>query len=332
MDEWKPAKKIAGLFPDEAPPPTPRAAPAPPRPARRPASQPGFEASTAAFQRSREGTSRHVFDVALDLARSQFTGNFIDSTAKIFAVCGYYGLFGTMGVLLLFTILHAVLVQDMGVAGRMSSILIGLAGAAAFAVLQYTASRFTTSLDRLNKSTPSAISSTAILDCFALLSMIGGLTFLIWMAVLVIQTGVVTPILTGLVVFIVCEYLACVALNPESLAIKVESDARAGEEALGIVSFFLKSCLHLVPVAFGAGVVWGTATLVYACYLLFGDDVASAAGLATETTFWTLVYAGLPFLAYVLFLLLYLQIDLIRALLSIPGKLDKMSGQDGSEE
>ena len=80
MEECVPAGKVKGLFDEEIP--------APHGPSAAEAGRPGFEESAARFQRSREGTSQHLFDSLLDLARSQLTPHFVDSAERVFSIPG----------------------------------------------------------------------------------------------------------------------------------------------------------------------------------------------------------------------------------------------------
>jgi hypothetical protein len=194
----------------------------------------------------------------------------------------------------------------------------------------------------------------------ALLNMTAGLAILLGSAVLAVRNDAYSLILLGLVLFIGCEHLAFISLRPETLGISVASQAPAHEEAIGLLSFLLKAMLRLSPVAFGAGVVCGTLWLLCACYLLFvppggrdavaallgperlalleaGVDPASVGKMlevwpaqvtASRATQWIAGFAALPFLAYVLFLLWYLLIDVIRAVLSMPGQLAAAESQE----
>ncbi len=333
MEEWVHAVKVQGLFEDEpASPPATRTPPKissrksaptmsqpeaePPEPARQ-VEMPVFEDSAASFERSRERTSRHFFDLLLDHARGQLTAHFVDSTVKIFTVCGHYGLYAAMLVLLGFSLLAAMRT------GSMVLVLVGVAEVVALAVLQYTAHRLAGPLERLSRTTAGSMSSAALLDCCALLSMVAGLAMLLWTAVAAVQTGQFIMILTGLAMFIICECLAAAALNPQAVGIALVPDTRPGEEALGVAMFMLKAGLRLVPVIFGTGVVWGTLHTLYACYLVFdgpeGPLVANATALYAATII--MISAAMPLVACLGFLLEYLVIDIVRAVLAIPARI-----------
>ena len=347
LEDWTPARKVGGLFEEEPPAPPPRPVKAPPRPPLHGGSPPAFERSEAAFARSRQRSGRHLFDRVIEFARGQFTTQFADVTTTIFTLAGHYGLYAAMALLLLFSLFLSVETKQVNMA------LLGMAGLVMLVVLQYAARCFSEALDRLNRSTPARMQSTAFLNCFALLHVFGGLVALLALTVLAVQTGRLSLVLPAIAVFILFQYVAVLALNPGTLSITIGADVTAGEEAIGVLSFLVKLWLRLVPVAFGVGVVWGTLNLSYACYLVvfppvepekligtvgallmaaFGDSPISdeamkmlpAQDSAIGASTILMGSAALPIVTYVLFLVYYLLIDVFRAVLSLPGKLDKM--------
>jgi hypothetical protein len=126
-------------------------------------------------------------------------------------------------------------------------------------------------------------------------------------------------------------YLGFVALNPAAIGMRVEPRKRLSEDAIGVLTFVLKMLLQAVPVAFGVGVVCGTLTLILACY-----QVATAEGIAifeagkNMTTAGSLLvhWAAAPLLAYLAFLACHVPIDLWRAILALPEKLDASSSHE----
>jgi hypothetical protein len=416
LENWTPAKKVGGLFDADAPAPSPKEVPPPkatdappkeiappkvadppptaadappkaaePPPKRAPApfgqalrrgAAPLGERWEAAIESVPKPPAGHPFDLVLQSARTQLNIQFVEVAAKLFTRCGHYGLYFAMLVLLVFSLLLGVKANEVNV------ILLGIAGVVILAALQYTAARYVEAMDRLNRSTPARMCSAAFLDCYALLHLFGGLVVLLGLAVLAVQTGPLSLVLPAIGAFILCQYVAVLALNPESLNLTITPEATAGEEALGVLSFLVKLGLRLVPVAFGVGVAWGALTLVYAVLLVFlppedpekiaaflGPDGAAALGAseapslseptvifaeerpveeegptaspappldedaiqmlpaqatASKAATMLIAFAALPFLAYVGFLVSYLTIDVLRAILAISGKVDRM--------
>ena len=270
-----------------------------------------------------------------------------------------------MGVLFVFSLLLGVKVN------QVNAILLGIAGVVVLLVLQYAARRFFGALERLNRSTPARLCSSAFLDCFALLHMFGGLVALLGLTVLSVQTSLLSLVLPAIASFILCEYVAILALNPESLNLTIASEATAGEEAIGVLSFLVKLGLRIVPVSFGVGVVWGTLTLLFAVFLVFvppedPEEIAAYIGsgamlspsepappsfgadspadepsadeeaikmlpaevTASRARTTLITSAALPLFTYVFFLVFYLGIDVLRAILAIPGEIGKLRRND----
>jgi hypothetical protein len=129
----------------------------------------------------------------------------------------------------------------------------------------------------------------------------------------------------GLGMFVFLEFLALLAFNPKEVTIKIVKSNSAGQEAIGIITFFIKAFMKLIPIFFGVLVVVWTIMLFIAFIGLFG----SAPGNAWMRGNWYAVQilnaVLLPFIAYIIFVLLYLCIDVIKAILSVPEKLDKLA-------
>ncbi|MFH1922177.1 MAG: DUF4339 domain-containing protein [Planctomycetota bacterium] len=357
MDEWAPARKIKGLFQEDVPAP-PKPVERPPKPPATGGSPSAFENSEAAFERSRRRPRHHVFDRALELARAQFTTQFVDLTSTTFTLAGHYGLYLAMVVLFVFSLLLGVKLHDV------NTFLLAVATVVLLFVLQYAAGQFLRALDRLNRSTPARMCSTAFLDCCALVHMFGGLIALLTLAVVAVDTGPLLLVLPAVATFILCQYVAVLALNPESLNLTITAEATAGEEAIGVLSFLVKAGLRIVPVAFGVGIAWGTLTLINAVFLMFAppenrEELPAVAGPeVTETAVSSaespgneeptrveeaslleakvtaskartilMTFAALPFLAYLFFLLSYLVIDVLRAILSLSDKRDRVNDE-----
>lgn len=292
---------------------------------------PGMPGPTA-LDRRRPAPARHLFDALLDAIRSQFTAKFIDSTTRVFVTCGNLGLFAVMGLILLFWLIVAIKAEELAVMVPAFIFFLVLA------VLQYVGNRFCRALDRLNRTTSGHIQSQAFPDSFALINVVAGIGVLLWLTIETLgsespETNY-TPILFGLAAFVVCQYLAFISLNLGCLNITVVEKADAGEESIGVMSFLLKALSRLVPVAYGAGVIYAGLLFLYALYQVFaGDDpepIRLMRGVVTAglATYWAILFGLLPFLGYLVFLGYYLWVAVIRAILSIPGKLDALADRD----
>ncbi|NUQ63023.1 MAG: DUF4339 domain-containing protein [Pirellulales bacterium] len=325
MSDWTPARRIKGLFEGE-----PEAAGAVDEPATPPEAAQAIRSTfdwSAVYRRVRgRETPHHPFDYLLDFARGHFTAQFVETTASLFAACGYYGLYAALAMLAVYGV-----VAGMGGAGS-SQVLLAVIAIPALIVLQYVAGRFLEALERLNRVTPSRLTSSAVIDCFALVSFFLGATALLGLTILAVQTERFSLIVPALAGFILCQYMASIAINPETLYVTITTTAGAGEEALGIVSFFLKIILRAVPVAFGIGAVWGTSALIYAASQVATASDKSMFGAVLDA--WqagTILFASaiLPLVAYGVFLMAYLSIDILRGIISLSNLAEKPPTPDG---
>ena len=300
----------------------------------------------------------------LESARLQFTPHFVESTSKMFAVAGHFGLYAAMAVLFAFNVILAAKTTNLYL------IVVALAWVLALAVLQYIGDRFSGALEKLNPATPGRMSSTAFLDCLALLHMLAGLIALIGLTLFALHLEMYSLILAALGLFVLLQFVAALAINPETLYIEIVSETGAGEEAIGVLSFVIKIGLRLVPVAFGTGVVLGTVWMLFACGLAVmppesakaaakaaqvaaaAEETAGgwvervpvpgaltvpaeygpAAGVAATATGLMASAAALPFVMYLVFLLCHLGIDIVRAVFSLPAKLDRLAEGPGAEK
>lgn len=192
-------------------------------------------------------------------------------------------------------------------------------------VIQYIADKFSHAGEMLIKNNPTSLSSTAFLDSLGLLAMIGGIVALLVNLYFAIKSPSLNALLTGVGLFVFLEFVALIALNPELITVDVVKETTAGEEAIGILTFFIKKIMKLVPILFGLGVIIGTVMLLVSSFNLFSNERMLFAPAKIEWSYSLIISSGLlPLLSYILFVLFYLVIDIIRAILSLPRKIDNL--------
>lgn len=352
MEQWTGAGRVKGLFEAEAPAaeaapapssPLPAPAPTPPCPPVTAAAEPPvgqtpsvqdsppsvkielptpavvrnedqgvFDGAPPMPRRSPRPRARHVLDYLLEAAKRGLSASFVEATARTFRGFGHVGLYAAM-LLVLWLALLTLTEPKL----RMGAILI-LMAIPLLALLQYVARRFLEALERLNRATLDRLDSSAVLDCFALLSLFAGAAGLVVLAIEAVQTHKVSTVLSAAAVFIVGQYLAVLAINPGVLRISIGPTGGAGAEALALLGCGLKMLtVGLMPVAFGIGVVCGTVQLAYALVLQL-MAVKGEALPELDTAFQAITVlcgsAFLPVAAYVVFLALHLGIEVLRGL------------------
>ena len=196
--------------------------------------------------------------------------------------------------------------------------------APAAVILHYLAVLFLDAGTSLLRKSPSELSSPAVLT-FAALAFLAGSLFCLIMGIYGLITGDTFVVFgTWLGGFAVLLYTCAVALNPASVNVTAGVDHSAGEEALGIGLFLVKLPVRLVPFFFGVGSVVGVCAAVYLLYQVFAEVPLFVAEMAHQTAHYVLGVALVPFLVYVGFALSYLLVDLLRALLRTPSRIDAL--------
>ena len=172
-------------------------------------------------------------------------------------------------------------------AGQLDPLLWALCHVAVLGILQYCDQRFMRAVGRMQRAVTAQVSSLALLDFVALLSIFVGLAALIGLTVKGVQTSGYWDVLRAMGLFIVGQYVAILALNPLSLNVTLTTPAAPGCEALGIGWFLLRCLAKTVPVLYGLGVTWGVIRLVFAVSIYWSRRRHRAGpGRPTSTSPW----------------------------------------------
>jgi hypothetical protein len=267
----------------------------------------------------------HLFGIKLlekfiDFLRGLMTEKFLEITLKWAKIIGQFGLIVAAFLGFLFAIIFAIRTNDF------DAFLIGIAWFFLVFVVQYIAHKFSDAGENLIKGNPTSMASKVFLDCVAFLFVIGGLIILVAHLIGLIRNGDLGIFLEGLGVFVLFEFIAIVSFNYRTITIDIVKETTAGQEAIGIITFFIKGLMKLVPIFFGVGVVIGTVMLFINSIGLFSNERIQFAWISGNANASLILLAGLlPFFGYILFVLYYLAVDVIRAILSLPGKIDNIS-------
>ena len=205
-----------------------------------------------------------------------------------------------------------------------SAILWGIGWLIALPLLQYTAVQFLGVTRDLVQSNRTTLGSGAFLRCYALVALVAAILILVAAIVWGIDAGSIQVFLFGLAFTAVAVATAWIALSPSLVAINVNRQSSAGEEALGILSFFVKTGVRLVPIFYGVTLLVGAIQAVIILLGMIGDTQVELINAVTraELSAPLLLWAALsPFLAYLAFVFYFLVIDLMRGILSIPGAM-----------
>lgn len=261
-----------------------------------------------------------ILERFVEFIRNKLTEKVLDFSTKWILRFGHYGMIAAAGLGFIFALVVAIRMDSF------SAFLYGLAWIILVFVVQYTAVRFSNAGLKLVENNPAALSSKAFLDCFGFLAFISGLIVLVVSIIWTIRGAGLSNLFIGLGLFILLEFLALVAFHPETASTKIVKETSAGQEALGIIVFFLKGIMRLIPIIFGVGILVATVLLFIDFIGVFGDayNVGTAWTEGIDQA-WQILFIGLlPFLSYLFFILSYLAVDLVRSILAVPDKLDEL--------
>ncbi|MFW6152150.1 MAG: hypothetical protein ACOC6C_04165 [Verrucomicrobiota bacterium] len=254
-------------------------------------------------------------DKLLGLARKTFSTNMFHAMSEWSVRYGHVALITGAALSILCFLFAGIR------AGSFLLFLSGIGYAFLLLVLQYTVNKFIDSGDSLVKSSPSRLASANFLDCVAILMELTGVVLFILFAL----QGWIQAIV-GIGAWAFFDVVAWTALHPSLCNITISKETNAGEEAIGILSFAVKAAVRIVPLGFGLGTIIGAIALVLATVkMLFAGGAGEA---AVDAIGLIIVASCLPFVSYLLFAVYHLTVDVLRSILSVPGKLDSLGKKD----
>jgi hypothetical protein len=204
----------------------------------------------------------------------------------------------------------------------------GIAALIVILVLQFVAKTCLEGCRKLLNSSPSRMPSFTVPNSAALLIIVGALASIILGLVVGISENNFAAFLIPVVLGCAYLFIAWVVLHPSIVGISL-GEGSVGDEASAIMSLGLKACVATIPYAFFIFAVSGTLSLFFCLInqqtglpalrlplpywlMQFADVEGALAGLTALIS-----AAVLPFVAYLIFLLAHLVVDIIRAILSI---------------
>jgi len=255
-----------------------------------------------------------IIDGLMVAVKGLLSQGLVQQSSRWLLFIGLWALVAFAVLAVLFGLILAINVREFGPFGA------SLATAVLALALLYTAGKFCDAGRTIVDATASEMSSRSFLDCLALLSVVLTLVATVGGIVTGIRAGTMIPVGVGIGTGAGWAFLAAIALNPSLANVTVRSGATAGQECLGILSFFLKAVLRIVPIAFGVAVTVGTVLFAVGMirYMAAESWDKTVIGMEmAEMGVYILAAAALPLAVYLVVLLKYLLIDLARAILRI---------------
>jgi hypothetical protein len=322
MSDWSPARTVPELFPQE--------------PAMRPPLPPGVGPRRDYLALGRgfaervhrvvgaddvTGTLPHLKLVRLLLQglRRAMTESTLGAADLVARQAGHLAYIAAAAVLMLTYLILGVRLNSF------SLVFGGLLLLPALAILlHYVAALFLDAGASLLRKSPSELSSPAILTFFVLAFFAGGVFCFFWGLYQLILGGTLLTFGLWLGHAVVLLYACAIALNAATVNVHPGNGLSAGEEALGIAMFLLKVPVRLVPFLFGVGAVVGLCAAVYALYLAIASEPIFVVDDVHTIAHRVLAVALLPLVTYVGFAVSALLVEVLRAVLRLPGKIDHL--------
>ena len=199
----------------------------------------------------------------------------------------------------------------------MQFMLMAFGGACALGIGQFIAVRFIQAGSRLIDSSPTKINNMEIIRLLGFLIVaisVGICAFGIYYGVKLSQ---LEPAMVGILTLIIGIVGASLVFSPQYLNISRSDDASAGLELLGLVSFFVKMSVVLAPYIYLLGTIASIIFGLRGLYYMSQNELNGGAMMTSSALSFAIVASIFPLVIYLYFLVYYLLIDVIRAILDI---------------
>lgn len=200
--------------------------------------------------------------------------------------------------------------------------LLGIGWVIAIAVGYYIGSKFLVSCKTVVHNNPTRISSQEYIDVIGLIGVLGIIFVALGGLVLSIKMSSPEVLKWTAIILVALIFSVCFSLHPSLVSTRVDTNSSAGEDAIAILAFGYKASVRLAGIIFGAATIFGTINLIFGLFRIIkgsGFEIYSGGLESIEGVSQVLGGLAYPFLAYVFFVLFYLAVDLMKAILSIPG-------------
>lgn len=258
-----------------------------------------------------------IIDKVLEICRSMLGPKVINRTDGFAVLIGGWGLYAVTILLFLGMLILGAR------AGDFELILYAFAVLPIGALLHWVAIKLLDTNERLIASTPTAIRSENFLNVVAvLLILIGviGIPVMLVIGLIDAVNGVYSS-LERVGMAALALYVGILALNPARVNVRHSKDATIGQEAIGVLTFFLKALYKAVPLFFGIFVVVAGIMAFVLLIQSIADPANAGRGFA-NAIYWYAAAALAPVLGYIFFLIGYIAIDVVRSILTLGAQDD----------
>lgn len=201
----------------------------------------------------------------------------------------------------------------------------------ALVICIYAAAKMIDALSKVIKSSNCKISSLNIFSVMTAVGLLAAIGSFIGGIYFAIEFKFAQFFFYGLGSAVFFTLITIYTANPEKFGIVADETASAGEDFVSISTFALKVMLRLVPIVMLGLAIVGILQIVPMIFKTYVHSdgntnrlmvMAMTGGMIGTLNF---VFIGiLPLVAYIVYIFYYVTLDLIRAVLQLPGKLDEL--------
>ena len=201
----------------------------------------------------------------------------------------------------------------------------------ALVICIYAAAKMIDALAKVIKSSNCKISSLNIFSVMTAVGLLVAVGSLIGGIYYAIEFKAAQFFFSGLGSAVFFTLITIYTANPEKFGIVEDETASAGEDFVSLSTFVLKVMLRLVPIALLGMAIVGIlqiAPMIFKTYIHRDGNTNSLLYMAMTGDMLVsmrFVFIGIiPLIAYLIYIFYYVMLDLIRAILQLPGKLDAL--------
>jgi|GEM_PF-1350264 len=264
-----------------------------------------------------------LIDALLSKLRSAFPPEVCRKHLALFRTIGHTGTLvaGLLGLII--GIIAAIKSDSFGL------FLAGIAWLLCMLIIDYISRRFAQVSEHLVSSTKSYLSSSVYIEAIALLVLVASAALFGFGLYTAIKIGDIDGFVKVGAWSVWLFYIGVLTLNAgELLNVEIKKELKAEEEGVGLLELGAKSTLLAGLFYFGSGILFGLVDTIWNILQATKDDQWFAyAAMGTVPYFISIaVIAALPFLACLVFLILYTSIAAVKSLIRIASAVDKKDG------
>ena len=199
------------------------------------------------------------------------------------------------------------------------------------AIWSYAATKMLDALATVISSSNCKISSRNFFSVLTAIGLLETVTSFIGGIFLTCTFRSLLPLFYGLAATVLFALITLYTANTEKFGIVEDATASAGEDFVTIFTFLLKVMLRLVPVALLVISIIGIVQIVpmiFTTYINFGEknNTFMTMRMVADMTYAVrFVFIGIvPLAVYLVYIFNYVALDIIRAILQLPNKLDEL--------